>query len=107
MVKEDARIIYNTYLSYNWNPGISTYLNYDEETLQNKRKVFIAVYKGDVKWLFTMVLEPEDWPYGRQGIPEIVGFCVFLINITLELEAGFLMCLKMRQQRFVAGYILA
>ncbi len=45
MLKEDAQIIYNTYLSYNWHPVLNTYLNYFEETLQNKRKVFIAEYK--------------------------------------------------------------
>lgn len=77
MVKEDAYIIYNTYLSYNWHPVLNTYLEYYKETLQQKRKVFIAEYNGKVKGLCTLVLEPEEGPYGGMGIPEIVDLCVF------------------------------
>lgn len=106
MVKEDAYIIYNTYLSYNWHPVLNTYLEYYKETLQQKRKVFIAEYNGKVKGLCTLVLEPEEGPYGGMGIPEIVDLCVFLINITLEPAVSSLMLLKMKQQKSVGKYIL-
>ena len=48
MMKKDADIFYNTYLSYGWHPSIDTYLGYYEEQMKNKRKVFVAVYKGKV-----------------------------------------------------------
>ena len=90
MLKEDAQIIYNTYLSYNWHPVLNTYLNYFEETLQNKRKVFIAEYKGKVKGLCTLVLEPEEGPYGKKGIPEIVDLCVFFDKHNLGIGSKLL-----------------
>lgn len=75
--KEDAEIFYNTYLSYGWHPSIDTYLGYYKEQEENKRKVFIAVYEGNVAGICTLVLNPVEGPYGSRGIPEIVDFGVF------------------------------
>lgn len=77
MKPEDANIFYNTYLSYGWHPSLETYTNYFKEQTENKRKVFIAEYKGDVAGLCTLVLEPTEGPFAQTGYPEIVDFTVF------------------------------
>lgn len=45
---DDAKIIYETYLSYGWNPSMQTYQDYYKEQKENKRKIFIAEYEGEV-----------------------------------------------------------
>ena len=37
MVQEDARILYDTYLSYGWHPEIETYENYYREQQEGTR----------------------------------------------------------------------
>ena len=39
MEVDDAKIIYDTYLSYGWHPSLETYENYYKEQGENKRKV--------------------------------------------------------------------
>ena len=77
MERTDAKIIFDTYLSYNWHPEIKTYENYYREQEAGKRLVFIAEYEGKVSGLCTLVLQPEEGPFGKQGIPEIEDLCVF------------------------------
>ena len=77
MEESDAEIFYNTYLSYGWHPSLETYVNYYREQQENKRKVFIAIYEGQVAGICTLVLNPEEGPFGNKKIPEIVDFCVF------------------------------
>ena len=38
MEVDDAKIIYDTYLSYGWHPSLETYDNYYKEQEENKRK---------------------------------------------------------------------
>lgn len=73
----DAEIFYNTYLSYGWHPSLETDVNYYKEQQENKRKVFIAVSHGEVAGICTLVLNPEEGPFGSKNIPEIVDLCVF------------------------------
>ncbi len=77
MQKDDAYVFYNTYLSYGWHPVLDTYLNYYDEQEKNIRKVFIAVHEGNVAGICTLVINPDEGPFGNQGIPEIVDLCVF------------------------------
>jgi GNAT superfamily N-acetyltransferase len=77
MNKEDAEIFYKTYLSYDWHPNIDTYLNYYKQQEEKSRLVFIAEYEGFVAGICTLVLNPDEGPFGNQGIPEIVDLCVF------------------------------
>jgi GNAT superfamily N-acetyltransferase len=77
MKKEDADIFYSTYLSYGWHPSQETYKGYYREQEENKRKVFVAVYEGKVAGICTLVLNPEEGPFGNKNIPEIVDFNVF------------------------------
>ena len=42
MVPEDAKILFDTYLSYGWHPSIATYENYYRDQEEKKRLVFIA-----------------------------------------------------------------
>lgn len=77
MKREDADILYNTYLSYGWHPSLETYIKYYDEQEEDKRKVFIAVYEGKVAGICTLVLNPDEGPFGNSGIPEIVDFGVF------------------------------
>lgn len=74
---DDAKIIYDTYLSYGWHPSIETYENYYREQEENKRKVFIAEYEGKVSGLCTLVMDPKEGPWSGMGCPEIVDLCVF------------------------------
>ena len=77
MLIEDSDIFYYTYLSYGWHPSLETYIGYFQEQQENKRKVFVAVYDGNVAGICTLVLCPEEGPFGNQNIPEIVDFGVF------------------------------
>lgn len=74
---DDAKIIYETYLSYGWNPSMQTYQDYYKEQKENKRKVFIAEYEGEVSGLCTLVMNPTEGPLGGYGYPEIVDLTVF------------------------------
>lgn len=64
MVPEDAKILYDTYLSYGWHPEIETYESYYREQEEGVRLVFIAEYDGDVKGQCTLVLHPSEGPWG-------------------------------------------
>lgn len=74
---EDAKIIYDTYLSYGWHPTIETYEDYFKEQNENTRKVFIAEYEGKVSGLCTLALYPTEGPWAGKGYPEIVDLTVF------------------------------
>ena len=77
MEVDDAKIIYDTYLSYGWHPSLETYDNYYKEQEENKRKVFIAEYEGKVSGLCTLVLNSTEGPWAGMGYPEIVDLTVF------------------------------
>lgn len=77
MKPEDSRIFYDTYLSYDWHPDITTYENYYKEQEEGKRKVFIAEYDREVCGLCTLVLNPTEGPWVGMGYPEIVDLGVF------------------------------
>ena len=72
MVPEDAKILYDTYLSYGWHPQIKVYEDYYKEQEEGERLVFIAEYDGAVKGQCTLVLHPTEGPWGGQDYPEIV-----------------------------------
>lgn len=74
---EDAKEIYETYLSYGWHPSIETYVNYYQEQERGQRMVFIAEYEGKVAGICTLVLNPAEGPWAGQGYPEIVDLSVF------------------------------
>lgn len=74
---DDANIIYDTYLSYGWHPSLETYKNYYREQEENKRKVFIAEYDGEVSGICTLVMNPTEGPWSCMGYPEIVDLTVF------------------------------
>lgn len=74
---EDAKVIYDTYLSYGWHPSMETYEKYYSEQEENKRKVFIAEFGGKVSGLCTLVLNPAEGPWVNMGYPEIVDLTVF------------------------------
>ncbi|MBR3635583.1 MAG: GNAT family N-acetyltransferase [Lachnospiraceae bacterium] len=78
MIKEDAKVLYDTYLSYGWHPSIETYANYHKEQEEGKRLVFIAEYEDRVCGQCTLVLNPDEGPWGNKGIPEIVDLTVFI-----------------------------
>ena len=77
MVPEDARILYDTYLSYGWHPQIETYENYYRDQEEGRRLVFIAEYEGRVKGQCTLDLDPKEGPWVGKGYPEIVDLTVF------------------------------
>ncbi len=77
MVPEDAKVYYDTYMSYNWHPQMETYENYYREQQNGERLVFVPEYEGKVVGICTLVLHPTEGPWGGQNIPEIVDLCVF------------------------------
>ena len=77
MLPEDAKILYDTYLSYGWHPQLEIYENYYKEQEEGERLVFIAEYEGAVKGQCTLVLHPSEGPWGGQNYPEIVDLTVF------------------------------
>ena len=77
MISEDAKVLYDTYLSYGWHPDINTYENYYKEQEEGKRLVFIAEYEGRVSGQCTLVLNPDEGPWANRGIPEIADLTVF------------------------------
>ncbi|MBO4864847.1 MAG: GNAT family N-acetyltransferase [Eubacterium sp.] len=77
MIPEDAKVLYDTYLSYGWHPQIKTYEDYYIEQEKGERLVFVAEYKGEVKGQCTLVLHPTEGPWGGKDYPEIVDLTVF------------------------------
>ena len=77
MAQEDAKILYDTYLSYGWHPDIRTYENYYRDQQEGTRLVFIAEYLGKVKGQCTLELCPTGGPWDGKGIPEITDLTVF------------------------------
>lgn len=77
MRPEDAKVYYDTYLSYDWHPQIETYDNYYKEQQAGERLVFVPEYEGKVVGICTLVLHPTEGPWGGKDIPEIVDLCVF------------------------------
>ena len=77
MIPEDAKVLYDTYLSYGWHPSLENYENYYIEQEAGERLVFIAEYEGRVSGQCTLVLHPSEGPWVNQGYPEIVDLTVF------------------------------
>ena len=77
MEQSDARIFYDTYLSYGWHPALETYETYYREQENGERVVFIAEYEGRVSGICTLVLNPSEGPWANMGYPEIVDLTVF------------------------------
>ena len=77
MVKEDAKLLYDTYLSYGWHPQIEIYDNYYRDQQEGKRIVFTAEYLGSVKGQCTLDLHPTEGPWGGKGFPKIADLTVF------------------------------
>ena len=77
MIPEDAKVMYDTYLSYGWHPSLETYERYYTEQEAGVRFVFIAEYDGRVSGQCTVILKPTEGPWGNQGYPEIVDLTVF------------------------------
>ena len=77
MVPEDAKILFDTYLSYGWHPSIETYENYYRDQEEKKRLVFIAEYEDRVSGQCTLALNPTEGPWRNQGYPYIEDLTVF------------------------------
>ena len=80
MREEDAQIIYDTYLSYNWHPNIETYRNYFAENQNGRRITFCGEMDGNLAGHVSLILKPEpDWlgPFRDQKMPLVSDFSVF------------------------------
>lgn len=77
MVPEDAKVYYDTYMSYGWHPQIETYENYYKEQENGERIVFVAEYEGKVSGIWS---SPEDlckaWLYTRRQRSMVSGKAV-------------------------------
>ena len=77
MVHEDAKIWYDTYVSYDWHPQMETYENYFKDQEEGKRLVFVPEYEGKAAGICTLLLKPEEGPFAGNGWPEINDLCIF------------------------------
>ena len=77
MVHEDAKIWYDTYMSYDWHPQMEIYEDYFRDQEEGKRLVFVPEYEGKVAGICTLLLAPKEGPFAGKGWPEINDFTVF------------------------------
>ena len=80
MEKSDARVIYDTYLSYNWHPVLETYENYYRENLSGRRITFCAEVEGKLAGHVSLILKPDSvemGPFAGCGMPLVADFSVF------------------------------
>lgn len=80
MLEEDARIIYETYLSYNWHPDYGTYRNYYTENGTGRRITFCAEIDGKLAGHVSLILKPDPdelGPFREEGLPLVSDFAVF------------------------------
>ena len=80
MEKSDARVIYDTYLSYNWHPVLETYETYYRENLSGRRITFCAEVDGKLAGHVSLILAPdpgEMGPFAGSGMPLVSDFTVF------------------------------
>lgn len=77
MLKEDAKIIFDTQSSYGWHPSMETYEKYFFEQESKERIVFVAENEGEVAGYCTLILKPSEGPWGGMGYPEINDLLVF------------------------------
>ncbi len=78
--ESDARVIYDTYLSYNWHPMLETYENYYRENLSGRRITFCAEVDGKLAGHVSLILTPdpgEMGPFAGSGMPLVSDFTVF------------------------------
>lgn len=79
MVPEDAKVFYDTYLSYGWHPQLETYENYYKEQEASERIMFIPEFEGKVAGICTLVLKPSEGPLaGRDGRRSLISACSFI-----------------------------
>ena len=80
MTEDDARIIYETYLSYNWHPVLDTYRNYYTENGTGRRITFCAEIDGKLAGHVSLILKPDPdelGPFREEGLPLVSDFTVF------------------------------
>ena len=73
MEHEDAKVIFDTYMSYEWHPVIETYEKYYREQEAGERLVFIPEYNGKIAGICTLVLSPTEGPFAEKEWPERIG----------------------------------
>lgn len=77
MLPKDARVLYDTYLSYGWHPRLETYEKYYREQEAGARRVFIAEYDGRVSGQCTLLPSADEGPWAGENCPEIQDLTVF------------------------------
>ena len=80
MRETDARVIYDTYLSYNWHPTLQTYETYFRENLSGRRMTFCAETEGKLCGHVSLILKPEPdelGPFRDECLPLVSDFAVF------------------------------
>lgn len=80
MRETDARVIYDTYLSYNWHPTLQTYETYFRENLEGRRMTFCAETDGKLCGHVSLILKPEPdelGPFREECLPLVSDFTVF------------------------------
>lgn len=90
MIEADARVIYDTYLSYGWHPNPETYRRYFTEQ-GTRRTTFVAEYCGEAAGHVSLLHSPEPEERGPfEGIPLISDLCVFFHRHNLGIASRLL-----------------
>ena len=74
MIESDAKVIYDTYLSYGWHPSLETYERYFAEQ-GNGRITFVAEYDGEVAGHVSLLVASDRSPF--PGMPLVSDLRVF------------------------------
>lgn len=78
MKQNDAQIIYDEYIAQNWHHPIEVLESYYKDQENNKKKIFIAEYNGDVAGYTTLIFSDSVGPFAHKEFPVVVDFSVFI-----------------------------
>lgn len=75
--EEDIPEIQAGFRAEGWEKSLSTLEKYLREDLTEKRRVFLAVWDGNIAGYTTLMKEAEHGPYAHNGVPYVCDFTIF------------------------------
>jgi ribosomal protein S18 acetylase RimI-like enzyme len=78
MIESDCPIIANAFTAQGWNKRLEQYLNYWNDSTEEKRVILVARIDGQFAGYVTIVWDSDYPPFLEKGIPEISDFNVLI-----------------------------
>lgn len=78
MIKEDIIAFYTAFKAQGWNKPVEIFEKYYNEQEQEKRKVIIAEFNGEVAGYTTLLPNDENGPFANMNIPTVCDFNVLI-----------------------------